>query len=246
MSTAQTPDRVALVTGANKGLGFEIARQLGQQRVCVLLGARHSKRGRAAVEQLKAEGIDAHSVILDVTHAPSIERTRHFIEREYGRLDILVNNAGVAHDASLAPSETPLETIRDVFETNFFGVIAVTQALLPLLRLSQAGRIVNMSSSLGSLTRNADPTSPFASMRLLGYNASKTALNAFTVLLASELRATPVKVNSADPDWCKTDMGGKEAPFTAAEGAATAVWLATLDENGPTGGFFNKQQAVPW
>ena len=140
-------------------------------------------------------------------HAPSIERTRHFIEREYGRLDILVNNAGVAHDASLAPSETPLETIRDVFETNFFGVIAVTQALLPLLRLSQSGRIVNMSSSLGSLTRNADPTSPFASMRLLGYNASKTALNAFTVLLASELRATPIKVNSADPDWCKTDMG---------------------------------------
>jgi NAD(P)-dependent dehydrogenase (short-subunit alcohol dehydrogenase family) len=246
MSTAHPTKRVALVTGANKGLGFEIARQLGRQQICVLLGARHSKRGRAAVEQLKAEGLDAHSVILDVTHAPSIERARHFIEHEYGCLDILVNNAGIAHDASLAPSETPLETIRDVFETNFFGLIAVTQALLPLLRLSKAGRIVNMSSSLGSLTRNSEPGSPFAEMRLLGYNASKTALNAFTVLLASELRNTPIKVNSADPDWCKTDMGGKEAPHTAAEGAETAVWLATLDASGPTGGFFNKQQTVPW
>lgn len=246
MTRTHPPDRIALVTGANKGIGLEIARQLGQQGICMLVGVRHSKRGRATVEQLKAEGIDAHTVILDVTHGPSIERARHFIEHEYGRLDILVNNAGIAHDASLAPSETPLETIRDVFETNFFGAIAVTQALLPLLRASAAGRIVNMSSSLGSLTRNADPTSPFAAMRLLGYNASKTALNAFTVLLASELRESAVKVNSADPDWCKTDMGGNEAPHTAAEGAETAVWLATLDANGPTGGFFNKQQIVPW
>ena len=246
MSKAPSPDRIALITGANKGIGFEIARQLGKEGACVLVGVRHSKRGRAAVDQLKAQGIDAHIVILDVTHGPSIERARHFIEQEYGRLDILVNNAGITHDASLSPSETPLETIRDVFETNFFGVIAVTQALLPLVRRSAAGRIVNLSSSLGSLTRGGDPTSPFAKMRLLGYNASKTALNAFTVLLASELRETPIKVNSADPDWCQTDMGGTDAPHSAAEGAATAVWLATLDADGPTGGFFNNRQTVPW
>jgi NAD(P)-dependent dehydrogenase (short-subunit alcohol dehydrogenase family) len=241
-----TQRKIAIVTGANKGLGFEIARQLGQQNICVLLGARHTKRGREAVEQLKSEGSDAHTLILDVTHAPSIERARHFVEQEYGRLDILVNNAGVTHDSGLTPSETSLDTIRDVFETNFFGVIAVTQALLPLLRKSEGARIVNVSSGLGSLTQNSDPRWPFSKMKLLGYNSSKTALNAFTVLLASELRDTAIKVNSADPGWCRTDMGGEGAPNSAAQGADTAVWLATLPADGPTGGFFNNRQPVPW
>ena len=241
-----TTRRTALVTGANKGLGFEIARQLGQKDICVFLGARSKKLGREAADRLKAEGADAHALILDVTHGPSIERVRHFLEQEYGRLDILVNNAGIAHDASLSPSTTPLEIVRDVFETNFFGVIAVTQALLPLLRKSGAGRVVNISSGLGSLAQNSDPTWKFAGMKLLGYNASKTALNAFTVLLAAELRGSGIKVNSADPDWCRTDMGGSEAPYSAAEGAETAVWLATLPDDGPTGGFFNKREPVPW
>lgn len=243
MSTA---NKIALVTGANKGLGFEIARQLGKQQIFVFLGARDKKRGREAAEQLRSEGADAHALILDVTHAPSIERARHFIEQEHGRLDILVNNAGIAHDSSLPPSATPLEIIRDVFETNFFGVINVTQALLPLLRKSPAGRVVNMSSSLGSLTLNSDPQWAFSKMKLLGYNASKTALNAFTVLLAAELRDSDIKLNSADPDWCRTDMGGEAAPNSAAQGAETAVWLATLPADGPTGGFFNNRQPVPW
>lgn len=243
MSTA---NKIALVTGANKGLGFEIARQLGKQHISVFVGARDKKRGREAAEALRSEGADAHALILDVTHGPSIERARHFVEQEYGRLDILVNNAGIAHDSSIPPSETPLETIRDVFETNFFGVIAVTQALLPLLRKSPAGRIVNMSSSLGSLTLNNDPQWAFSKMKLLGYNASKTALNAFTVLLAAELRDSDIKVNSADPDWCRTDMGGDNAPNSAEQGAQTAVWLATLPADGPTGGFFNHRQPVPW
>ena len=133
-----------------------------------------------------------------------------------------------------------------MFETNFFGVIAVTQALLPLLRKSEGARIVNVSSGLGSLTQNSDPQWPFSKMKLLGYNSSKTALNAFTVLLASELRDTSIKVNSADPGWCRTDMGGEGAPNSAAQGADTAVWLATLPADGPTGGFFNSRQPVPW
>jgi len=241
-----TADKIALITGANKGIGFEIARQLGRQRVAVYVGARDKKRGREAAERLRAEGVNAHALILDVTHGPSIERARHFVEQEYGRLDILVNNAGIAHDTSLPPSGTPLETIRDVFETNFFGVIAVTQALLPLLRKSPAGRIVNMSSSLGSLTLNSDPNWAFAGMKLLGYNASKSALNAFTVLLAAELRGSDIKINSADPDWCRTDMGGETAPHSAAQGAETAVWLATLPADGPSGGFFNNREPVPW
>ena len=243
---ASHSSRIALVTGANRGIGFEIARQLGKQGVTVLVGARDSRKGRHAAEHLVREGADAHSLILDVRHAPSIERSRRFIEQEYGRLDILVNNAAVSHDASLKPSDTPLETIHEVFDTNFFGIIAVTQGLLPLLRRSEAGRIVNISSSLGSLTRNADPSFPFAGMQMLGYNSSKTALNAFTVLLANELRGTTIKVNSADPDWCRTDMGGQNAPYSAEQGADTAVWLATLPADGPSGGFFNARQPVPW
>ncbi len=241
-----TSKKIALVTGANKGLGLEIARRLGKQGLVILVGARSKSRGRAAVATLRGEGIDAHDLLLDVTHVPSVDRVHHFIESEYGRLDILVNNAGTSHDVSLRPSETPLETIREVFETNFFGVVALTQALVPLLRKSEAGRIVNMSSGLGSLAQNSDPSWPFYDMKPLGYNASKTALNAFTVLLAHELKDTPIKVNSADPDWCRTDMGGTAAPHSAEEGADTPVWLATLDASGPTGGFFNARQPVPW
>jgi len=237
---------IALVTGANKGLGLEIARQLGRLGHTVYLGARSRKRGHAATEQLKREGLHVHELLLDVIHIPSIDRVRHFLEQEHGRLDILVNNAGIIHDSSLKPSETPLDTIREVFDTNFFGLISVTQMLLPLLRRSEAGRIVNMSSSLGSLTLHADPAGPFTESRILGYDASKTAVNAFTVHLAAELRDTAIKVNSACPGWVKTDMGGAEAPRSPAEGADTPVWLATLPPDGPTGGFFNSRQPVPW
>ena len=238
--------KVALITGANKGIGYEIARQLGKLGITVLIGARSPKRGEEAAAALRAEGIDAHTLTLDVKHGPSAQRAHDFIEREYGKLDILVNNAGVMHDATLKPAETPVETIREVFETNFFGVVEVTQALLPLLRKSDAGRIVNVSSSLGSHTLQADPSDPLGGYTVLGYDASKSALNMFTIELAAELRGTPIKVNSACPGWVKTDMGGPNAPGTVEQGADTPVWLATLPADGPTGGFFNSRKPVPW
>ena len=237
---------VALVTGANKGIGFEISRQLGRLGFTVLVGARSPKRGEESAAALRAEGLDAHTLTLDVKHGPSAQRAHDFIEREYGKLDILVNNAGVMHDATLKPAVTPVETIRDVFETNFFGVVEVTQALLPLLRKSDAGRIVNVSSSLGSHTLQSDPAKPLGDYKVLGYDASKSALNMFTVELAAELRDTPIKVNSACPGWVKTDMGGPNAPGTVEQGADTPVWLATLPADGPTGGFFNSRKPVPW
>ena len=238
--------KVALVTGANKGIGLEISRRLGKLGFAIILGSREAKRGLAAAEQLKSEGIDTRSLVLDVTHVPSITRAVLLLEQDYGHLDVLVNNAGAMHDRSLLPSATPLDTVREIFEPNFFGAISVTQALLPLLRKSEAGRIVNMSSSLGSLGTLSDPVSFDGGWRLLGYGASKTALNAFTVQLAHELRDTPIKVNSAHPGWIKTDMGGEEAPGTVEQGADTPVWLATLPPDGPTGGFFQDRKPIPW
>jgi NAD(P)-dependent dehydrogenase (short-subunit alcohol dehydrogenase family) len=238
--------KIALVTGANKGIGYEIARQLGKLGYVVLVGSRDKKRGQAATDRLRTEGIDAHLQILDVTHHPSAVRAHDFIENEYGHLDVLVNNAGAAHDKVLKPSEIPLDTVREVFEPNFFGVIAVTQALLPLLRKSAAGRIVNLSSSLGSLATLSDPTSFEGDFRLLGYGASKAALNMFTVQLAHELHETPIKVNSVHPGWIKTDMGGAEAPGNVQDGADTPVWLATLPADGPTGGFFFERKLLAW
>jgi NAD(P)-dependent dehydrogenase (short-subunit alcohol dehydrogenase family) len=241
-----TTKTIALITGANKGIGYEISRQLGKQGIIVLVGARSPKLGEEAAARLRAENIDAHTLTLDVAHSPSAQRAHDFIEREYGKLDILVNNAGIMHDATLKAAETPVETIREVFETNFFGVIEVTQALLPLLLKSAAGRIVNVSSSLGSHTLQADPANPLGDYKVLGYDASKSALNMFTIELAAELRDTPVKVNSACPGWVKTDMGGPNAPGTVEQGADTPVWLATLPADGPTGGFFNSRKPTPW
>jgi len=238
--------QVALITGANKGIGFAIARKLGKQGITVLVGARDLDRGGAAVGKLKAEGIDAHPVRLEVTDAKSIEEARKFIEQRFGRLDILVNNAGVLPDQGKTASTLPLDMLRQVFDTNVFGVAAVTQALLPLIRKGPAGRIVNMSSSLGSLTLNSDTKGPYYDMKMPAYNTSKAALNMITVQLAYELRNTPIKVNSACPGWVKTDMGGPNAPGTAEEGADTPTWLATLPADGPTGGFFNSRKPVPW
>ena len=237
---------ITLVTGANKGIGLGISRRLGALDHLVLVGSRDKRRGQAATDELKAGGADAHLLLLDVTHEPSIARAAKFIEQEYGRLDVLVNNAGIIHDRSLKPSCTPIETVREVFETNFFGLVAVTRALLPLLRRSKAGRIVNMSSGLGSLTLQSDPANPFGDYKLLGYDASKTAVNAVTVHFAYELRDTPIKVNSACPGWVKTDMGGPDAPGSVEEGADTPVWLATLPPDGPSGGYFQNRKPLPW
>jgi len=241
-----TPKKIALITGGNKGLGFEIGRQLGKLGMTILLGARDKKRGQAAADKLKTEGIDAHLLIIDVTHEPSADRAAEFIEQEYGRLDILVNNAGIMEEKTFKPSTIAHDILHDVFDTNFFGVVTVTQAMLPVLKKSDAGRVVNISSSLGSLTLQADPAGPFGDFKFLGYDASKAALNAATIHFAHELRDTPIKVNSACPGWVKTDLGGAEAPGTVEQGADTPVWLATLPADGPSGGFFNSRKPVPW
>jgi len=238
-------ERIALVTGANKGIGYEIARQLGQQGITVLIGARDEARGHEAASRLRAEGIKAEHVRLDVLDHLTIDRAAGYIEGKYGKLDILVNNAGIFLQEK-PPSENDVATLLQVYDTNVFGVFQTTQAMLPLLRKSEGGRIVNMSSSLGSLTLNSDPGFELASFLVLGYNSSKTAVNALTVFFANELRNTPIKVNSADPGYCATDMTGHAGSRSPAEGAFAAVRLATLPPDGPTGAFFNEDGPVPW
>lgn len=237
--------RVALVTGANKGIGLEIARQLAREGVTVFLGARNEDRGRAAAEKLRAEGLDARLLHLDVTDDQSVAAAASFVEKNAGRLDILVNNAGVAIDDG-PPSRVSGDVLRRTYETNVFGLVRVTQAFLPLLRQSDAGRIVNLSSGLGSLTLNRDPTSPFASVKYLAYNSSKTAVNAITIQFAYELRETAIKVNAADPGYVATDMNRHQGVRSVEQGAATPVRLATLPPDGPTGGYFNDAGPIPW
>lgn len=237
--------QVALITGANKGIGLEIARQLGAQGMTVLLGARDPGRGQAAAAELTQQGMDAHAVPLDVTNQESINAAAQAVERDFGRLDVLVNNAGIALDNGPA-SAINMDTLRRTYDTNVFGVFAVTQALLPLLKKSDAGRIVNMSSGLGSLTQNSDPGWGFAGVKPLAYNSSKAALNMITVIFAAELKDTPVKVNAADPGYVATDLNQHQGPRTVEQGATIAVRLATLPADGPTGGYFDEDGIVPW
>ena len=247
---AQTTNKIALITGANKGLGFGIARQLGKQGITVLIAARNESKGKEAVDKLQFEGIDAHFIKLDISDRSSIESAYNAIAEQFGKLDILVNNAGVNLEFSAglpAPSQVSLDVLKQTFEINFFGVVAVTQAMLPLIQKSDAGRIVNVSSNLASLALHQDPDFQFYDVKQLAYDSSKTAVNAFTVHLAHELKDTNIKVNSAHPGWVKTDMGTDEGELTIEEGAATPVWLATLPENGATGSFFDEnQQPMSW
>jgi NAD(P)-dependent dehydrogenase (short-subunit alcohol dehydrogenase family) len=247
--------KVAFITGANKGLGLETARGLGKLGVAVVIGSRDEARGRAAADKLRSEGVEnVEAVRFDVTRPEDHPKVARHLEARYGKLDILVNNAGVMLDGAdfAAPggfntrSTVKPEVLRQTFETNFFAVVALTQALLPLLRKAPAGRIVNLSSVLGSLTLHSDPTSGIYDRKAFAYDASKTALNAFTVHLAQELRGTKIKVNSAHPGWVQTDMGGPAAPLGLSEGGKTSVQLATLPDDGPTGGYFHLGQPLPW
>jgi len=240
--------KVALITGANKGLGFEMARQLGQAGVTVVLAARDPNKGEAAARQLRQQGLDAHSVKLDVTDQKDHREAYAFLKEKFGRLDILINNAGIAADELGAGkvSTTTHDSLHRTFDTNFFAPVALTQTLLPLLRNSEAGRIVNMSSILGSQTLHADPKSPIYDFKSLSYDESKAALNAFTIHLAHELKDTRIKVNSAHPGWVKTDMGTDAAPMEIPEGGKTGVALALLEDDGPSGGFFHLGQTLPW
>jgi NAD(P)-dependent dehydrogenase (short-subunit alcohol dehydrogenase family) len=237
--------KVALVTGANKGIGYEIARQLARLGMTVFAAARDIGRGETSAAKLRQEGLDVRFVELDVTAAPSIVAASGHVEEQVGRLDALVNNAGITI------RRTPLATltvddVRAVYATNVFGVIAVTQTMLPLLARATAGRIVNISSGLGSLAKISDPNFEYAKFSGLAYATSKTALNAVTVAFANQLRSTGIKVNAADPGYTATDLNGHTGSRTAEQGARAAVRLATLDEDGPTGGFFDEDGPEPW
>lgn len=238
--------RIALVTGANKGIGLEIARQLGRSGAHVLLGARNVARGEAAALLLKGEGLDVSFVHLDLGRADTPAVAAGMIASAHGRLDVLVNNAGITDQADGPPTEAAMAAVRRIFDTNFFGTLEVTQAMVPLLMNSASGRIVNVSSGLGSIALNADPKSQFASVRLIGYNASKAALNMLTVQLAAELGEARIKVNAADPGYTATDLNGHRGYQTVAEGAAAAVRLALLPDDGQTGGFFDAAGPQPW
>ena len=241
--------KIALITGANKGIGLETARLLGRQGVTVLVAARDAAKAKQAASTLGAEGITAVPLKLDVTSAADIQTAVSFIASKYGHLDILINNAGINAEGGFSGNNSSTVTqssLRNTFDTNFFAVIELTQAMLPLIRKSPAGRIVNLSSILGSLTLHSDPKSPIAGSKALAYDASKTALNAFTVHLAAALADTKIKVNSAHPGWVKTDMGGEAAPMEVTDGAKTSVELALLGEDGPNGAYIHMGKPLPW
>jgi NAD(P)-dependent dehydrogenase (short-subunit alcohol dehydrogenase family) len=246
MAAQNHKGKIALITGANKGIGYELARQLGEEGVTVLVGARNAKLGEAAAAKLKADGADAHFIELDVTKPDTIAKAAQTIRTRYGRLDILVNNAGVVDKGDGPPSTADAAAVRRVLDVNFFGVLAVTQAMLPLVRNSPAGRIVMVSSGLGSLSWNSDPKWPFAAVKRLGYNGSKAILNMMTVQLAWELRDTTIKVNTVNPGYTRTDLNGNTGTQTLEEGAAEAFRQALAPVDSPTGGFFETGGVAPW
>jgi NAD(P)-dependent dehydrogenase (short-subunit alcohol dehydrogenase family) len=244
-----TEKKVALITGANRGIGFETARQLGKKGITVVVGARTLASAEETASKLKAEGIDAVPVKLEVTSDQDRKAAVKTIGDKFGKLDILINNAGVGSQTdmfALTVSETTEEELQKVYGTNLFSVVAITREFLPLLKKSDAGRIVNLSSVLGSLTLHADPNSPIAAIKTFAYDSSKSALNAFTIHLAVELKDTKIKVNSAHPGWVKTDMGTDKAPMEIVDGAKTSVELALLPADGPNGRFIHLGQKLPW
>jgi NAD(P)-dependent dehydrogenase (short-subunit alcohol dehydrogenase family) len=239
-----TPTKIALITGANRGIGLETARELGEKGIHVVLGSRDLEKGKKAAARLAEKGIESDVVKLDITSPADRQAVHDFLEKRYGRLDILVNNAAInIPDGTCSVSEPDL---RAIFDANFFPVVALTQVLLPLLKKAPEGRIVNVSSVMASLSMHADPKSRIYPFKAFAYGASKSALNAYTIHLAYELRDTKIKVNSADPGWVKTDMGGPNAPMELSEGGKTSVYLATLPEDGPTSGFYLGEQPLPW
>jgi NAD(P)-dependent dehydrogenase (short-subunit alcohol dehydrogenase family) len=242
-----TPSTIALITGANKGIGLETARQLGKRGIHVIIGARDAKRGADAVKQLAAEGVSASAVALEVTDENSVVAAVKEVEKRHGHLDILINNAGILdYAADTGPATTAVAHFRKSFETNFFGLVRVTQAFLPLLRKSSAGRIVNLTSILGSIAEHADKNSPIYLKNFPAYDTSKAAVNLYTVELAQALADTPIKVNAVHPGWVKTDMGGEAAPMEIVDGAKSSVIAATIPADGPSGGYFHMGVHMRW
>ena len=239
--------KVVLITGANKGIGFQVARELGKAGFTVLLGARDAARGEEAAAKLRAEGAEVRFVAADlnnpVASATALAKT---IGEEFGHLDVLVNNAAIFSNQDGHASDTGVETLKRTFDVNFFGTVAFTQPLLPLLRAAESAQIINVSSGLGSLAINADANSPYYHAKALAYNASKAALNMFTVDLAYDLRETRVKVNSVCPGYTATDLNNHSGHQTIEEGAIAIVRLARKTEEVPNGGFIHKDGTYPW
>ena len=239
--------KVVLITGANKGIGFEVARQLGRAGFTVLLGARDKRRGEDAAAQLRSENLDVRFVPVDLNDgAASGAALAREIGEEFGHLDVLVNNAAIFEKGDGHASDIGIETLRRTFETNFFGTVAFTQPLLPLLRAAVSAQIVNVSSGLGSLTINGDTSSPYYHAKALAYNASKAALNMFTVDLAYDLRETRIRVNSVCPGYTATDLNNHSGPQTIEEGAIAIVRLAQMSSEAPTASFIHKDGTYPW
>ena len=242
-------EKVAFITGANRGIGFETSKQLAKKNTKVILGSRDLDKGKEAIERLATEGIDADLIQYDAFDLNAPQKVYDYISKEYKKLDILINNAGVLLTGNLFvtnSSSVSDKDIKDTFQTNLFSVISLTQKLLPLIKKSDAGRIVNVSTILSSLTLHSAKDSPISPAKEFAYNASKTALNAFTIHLANELKDTKIKVNSGHPGWVKTELGGPNAPIEVKDSFETSLRLATLDENGPTGGLFHKDETIPW
>lgn len=238
--------KTVLITGANKSIGYETARQLGRLGFRIWLGCRDSKRGQAAVAHLVAEGLDVRLLEIDVVSDASVQAAAARVDDEDGVLDVLINNAGIPGGSSNPPSLQPVSEIRDVYETNVLGPIRVTQAFIPLLKAAGEPSIVMVSSGLGSLGWLSDPANQFYRVNILGYNSSKSALNAVTVSFAKELSAFGIKVNAADPGYTATDFNGHSGYRTVEQAAAGIVWLATQTASHPTGGFYFEKSQVPW
>ncbi|MEU1728194.1 SDR family oxidoreductase [Actinomadura sp. ATCC 39365] len=254
MNEYPSQPKVALITGANKGIGRAVAELLAAQKVTVLVGARDARRGEETAAAIRATGGDAHALELDVTDPSTAQAAAAWIGDRFGRLDVLVNNAGITGSGQAAPqdaldripSAVDVEVVREVFDTNVLGVINVTNAVLPLLRRSPAARIVNLSSHAASLALTAEVDGPLSGLTSAAYSPSKTALNALTLQYANELRKENILVNAAAPGYVDTDINGHSGFLTPAQGAAVVVRLATLGEDGPTGGFFSEDGPLPW
>jgi len=242
-------EKVAFISGANRGIGFETAKKLAQTGVKVVLGSRDLDKGEEAVKKLRSIGIETDLTQYDAFDKNAPQKVFDYISDKYKKLDILINNAGVllTGDIFVVNSSTVSDKdLKETFQTNFFSVISLTQKLLPLIKKSDAGRIVNVSTILSSLTLHSAKDSPISPAKELAYNASKTALNAFTIHLALELKDTNIKVNSGHPGWVKTELGGPKAPIEVEDSYKTSLRLATLDQDGPSGGLFHENDVLPW
>ncbi len=242
-------EKVAFISGANRGIGLETSKKLAETGVKVILGSRNIENGEKAVEQLSKLGLETDLVQYDAFDLDAPQKVFDFISQKYNKLDILINNAGVLLNNNLFVTNSSSisdKDIKNTFQTNLFAVISLTQKLLPLLKKSDAGRIVNVSTILSSLTLHSSKDSPIAPAKEFSYNASKTALNAYTIHLAAELKDTKIKVNSGHPGWVKTELGGPNAPMEIKDSYKTSLRLATLNEDGPTGGLFHEEDTIPW